>query len=165
MRMTRKILELSGIGSGRLHLEWVSSAEAQRFAEVATHVTESVRSLGKLETDSLGLQLNAAEKTLNGENMRWMVGKENTLIKKGDVYGRKWDQEKLEAAIDSSLEREYHKNLIYCAIKDGYTSVRDISQKIGLELKRISYLLADMEKTSMVSFKGMEDKKPVFAAI
>jgi hypothetical protein len=43
--------------------------------------------------------------------------------------------------------------------------VRDIHNKIGLDLKRISYLLADMENRNIVEFVGMEESKPVFAAL
>ena len=39
------------------------------------------------------------------------------------------------------------------------------SEKTGIEILRISYLLADMERISMVEFTGMEDSKPVFAAL
>jgi predicted transcriptional regulator len=81
------------------------------------------------------------------------------------VYGRKWDTETYESVLDAVLKREYQKNLIYQAIKDGSTSVRDINEKIGLDLKRISYLLADLEKTNKVEFAGMEDSKPVFAVL
>jgi len=31
---------------GRLHLEWISSAEAQKFAQVVTDFTEKIRVLG-----------------------------------------------------------------------------------------------------------------------
>jgi F420-non-reducing hydrogenase iron-sulfur subunit len=31
---------------GRLHLEWISSAEAQKFARVITEFTEKIRMLG-----------------------------------------------------------------------------------------------------------------------
>ena len=103
--------------------------------------------------------------TLGGEALRWLVGKEVKLTASGDVYGRKWDTERYESVIDAILEREYHKNLIYQAVKEGCTSVRDISKTIGLELMEISYLLADLEKTNMIEFTGMEDRKPVFAAL
>jgi predicted transcriptional regulator len=93
------------------------------------------------------------------------VGKEITITSKGDVYGRKWDVESFETILDAVLEREYQKNLIYQAVKEGYTSVRDINQKIGLDLKRISYLLADLEKTNKVEFTGMKDRIPVFAVL
>jgi F420-non-reducing hydrogenase iron-sulfur subunit len=40
------VLEENGIDPRRFALEWVSSAEAPRFAEVVTRFTETIRSLG-----------------------------------------------------------------------------------------------------------------------
>ncbi len=165
MLLTQKLLDIAGIGKDRLHFAWVSSAEAQRFVEVATNVTDSVKSLGKLDSSELDLQLTAAEMTMKGETLRWLVGKEIKITTKGDVYGRQWDVEKYEKVLFDMLEREYQKNLIYLAIKHDCTNVRAISEKTGLEILRISYLLADMERISMVEFAGMEDSKPVFAAL
>ncbi len=143
----------------------MSSAEAQRFVEIVTQTTESIKAQGKFDSDAFASELAAAEKTLAGETLRWMVGKEIKITAKGDVYGRKWDVDSYETILDSVLEREYQKNLIYQAVKEGYTSVRDISEKIGLELGRISYLLADLEKTNKVEFTGMKDRIPVFAVL
>ena len=42
------VLKDFGIDSERFAIEWVSSAEAPRFAEVVTRFTETVRSLGPL---------------------------------------------------------------------------------------------------------------------
>ncbi len=102
--------------------------------------------------------------TFQNEMLRWMVGKEVKITKDGDVYGRTWSMQKYESILVSVLQREYYKNLIYLAIKDGFTSVREIHKKIGLDLVRISRLIADMEKTNRVEFTGMEDRVPVFAA-
>jgi len=44
--MTRKLVEMLGIESARLRLEWISSAEGTRFAEVAREFTEQIKSLG-----------------------------------------------------------------------------------------------------------------------
>ncbi len=133
--------------------------------EIVTQTTESIKAQGKFDSDAFASELAAAEKTLAGETLRWMVGKEIKITAKGDVYGRKWDVDSYETILDSVLEREYQKNLIYQAVKEGYTSVRDISEKIGLELGRISYLLADLEKTNKVEFTGMKDRIPVFAVL
>ena len=163
--MTQNLLEIAGIGRDRLHLAWVSSAEAQRFVEVTTQATAVTQSLGKFDPEAFALELSAAEMTLGGEAMRWLVGKEVKLTTQGDVYGRKWDREQYEAVIDGLLEREFHKNLIYQAVKAGFTSIRDICKRVGLELKWASCLMADLEKAKMVEFRGMEDRKPVFAAL
>lgn len=43
---TTRLLELLGIETGRLRLEWVSAAEGARFAHIMTEFTEQVRALG-----------------------------------------------------------------------------------------------------------------------
>ena len=159
------MLDIAGVGKERLYLAWISSAEAQRFVEIVTDVTESLKNQGKFDPDSFISELDAAEITLTSETLRWLVGKEVTITTHGDVYGRNWDKESFEAILDSALEREYQMNLILQAIKEGCKSVRDISSKIGINLLRVSYLLADMEKRSIVEFTGMEDSKPVFIAM
>jgi hypothetical protein len=163
--MTQKLLKLSGIGENRLHLAWLSSAEAQRFVDITTGVIDQVKAQGQFDAEQFSLELAAAEETLKAEALRWMVGKEVKLLARGDVYGRKWEKENFEKILDDVLEREYHKQLIRQAIIADFTSVRAISRRIGLGLKRISYLLADMEKTNMVEFKGHTECVPVFGAL
>ena len=46
----RSLLGYAGIEPGRLLLTWVSSSEANRFAEVVQEFTEWVRKMGPLET-------------------------------------------------------------------------------------------------------------------
>ena len=41
----QELLQFMGMGE-RLHLEWISSAEAQKFVQVVTDFTEKIRSLG-----------------------------------------------------------------------------------------------------------------------
>ena len=41
----QELLEFMGLG-GRLHLAWISSAEAQKFARVVADFTEHIRALG-----------------------------------------------------------------------------------------------------------------------
>ena len=45
-RMTMELVEILGIEPARLRLEWISSAEGGRFAEVAREFTKQVKSLG-----------------------------------------------------------------------------------------------------------------------
>lgn len=163
--MTQKLLKISGIGENRLHLAWLSSAEAQRFVDISTAVINSISEQGKFEPAMFELELDAVEETLKSETIRWMVGKEVKILTKGDIYGRKWEKQRFESVLDSVLEREYKIRLIRQAIIAGFTSVRGISGRIGIDMKQISYLLADMEKTSMVEFKGHENSIPVFGAL
>jgi len=44
--MTQELVKILGIDLGRVRLEWISSAEGTRFAEVAREFTDQIRSLG-----------------------------------------------------------------------------------------------------------------------
>ncbi len=44
--MTQELVKILGIEPARLRLEWISSAEGVRFAEVATEFTAQIKSLG-----------------------------------------------------------------------------------------------------------------------
>jgi predicted Rossmann fold nucleotide-binding protein DprA/Smf involved in DNA uptake len=133
--------------------------------EIVTHVTASIKSQGKFDPATLELELDAAEMTLDGETARWMISKQIKTTSKGDIYGRQWDVSRYEGILDSVMEREYHKNLIYLAMKQGLTSIEDISNRIGLDLQLISHLVSDLEKTGRVKFTGMTERIPAFAAI
>ncbi len=41
----QELLKFVGL-EGRLHLEWISSAEAQKFVQVVTDFTEKIREMG-----------------------------------------------------------------------------------------------------------------------
>jgi F420-non-reducing hydrogenase iron-sulfur subunit len=45
-RMTQELVNILGIEPDRLRLEWISSAEGGRFAEIAREFTGQVKSLG-----------------------------------------------------------------------------------------------------------------------
>ena len=44
--MTRELIEILGLDPARMRLEWMSSAEGNRFAEVARDFTQQVKALG-----------------------------------------------------------------------------------------------------------------------
>ena len=69
MTFLKELLPFMGLG-GRLRLEWISSAEAQKFVKVVTEFTEQIRNLGpnplaknygdSLESLELAPELSAA---------------------------------------------------------------------------------------------------------
>ena len=44
--MTKELVRILGFEPDRLRLEWISSAEGTKFAEVARDFTEQIKSLG-----------------------------------------------------------------------------------------------------------------------
>jgi len=56
----QELLVFMGL-EGRLHLEWISSAEAQKFAQVVTEFTEKIRQLGPNPLEAYSAAANAAK--------------------------------------------------------------------------------------------------------
>ena len=44
--LLKKMLEQLGVEDGRVHLDWVSAAEGDRFASIVNEMTEKVKALG-----------------------------------------------------------------------------------------------------------------------
>ena len=44
--LMHRLLEFTGVESGRLYVDWVSASEGKKFADVVTTFTEQVRALG-----------------------------------------------------------------------------------------------------------------------
>ncbi|MGC9307285.1 MAG: hydrogenase iron-sulfur subunit [Thermoplasmatota archaeon] len=51
--LLHRMLEDMGINPRRLRLEWISSAEGGKFAEVMREMTEDIRELGPLDLDGI----------------------------------------------------------------------------------------------------------------
>ena len=51
----QEMLKFIGL-EGRLHLEWISSAESQKFVDVVTDFTEKIRTLGPNPLSTRGIR-------------------------------------------------------------------------------------------------------------
>ncbi len=52
MRFMQELLGFVGV-EGRLHLEWISSAEAQKFADTITNFTEKIQAMGPNQMNTM----------------------------------------------------------------------------------------------------------------
>jgi F420-non-reducing hydrogenase iron-sulfur subunit len=58
LTFVQELLAFMGL-KGRVHLEWISSAEAQKFVQVVTDFTEKIRFLGPNPLNSYAHALRA----------------------------------------------------------------------------------------------------------
>ena len=69
MPLLRNLLGYAGIHPDRLVLDWVSSAEAPKFAKVATEFTDTVRTLGPIERDVIAAEIGKHRKIVHRASM------------------------------------------------------------------------------------------------
>ena len=75
----QELLAFMGL-RGRVHLEWISSAEAQKFVQVVTDFTEKIRSLGPNPLTRFAFGDPAADPNLVGQ---WEAMQADTIANNG----------------------------------------------------------------------------------
>ncbi len=144
IHLTQKLFEMAGVGSGRILLDWVSAGEGERFAQVVRQFVEKTKQLGPFVLDSETKEkLHAIRASLDGEKIRWMVGKGPELLEKENVYGERLPGQKIEAVVEGTIRDEFIKNRIILLVESKPLAAAEISNRLNLRLKdTLSYLVS-----------------------
>lgn len=160
IHLTRKLLEMAGIGSERLLLDWVSAGEGERFSQVVREFVEKIRGLGPFSLDEeMKERLNAVRASLEGEKIRWMIGKGPELMEKENVYHERLPKERLNEAIESTIRDEFLKNRILVLIESKSMAAREISHKLNLKLNETLNYLVSLLGEGKIGFDPSEEGK------
>jgi len=169
--LTRHLAEKAGLEPGRLNLEWVSASEGQRFANLVREFTEQVRVLGPspVSGDSpdpaLQLNLNAAKAAAEGFRLRALVGKEEKLVTEGNIYGEEVSQEEWDQMMTEAVETEFTRHRIHLALKEHPTSVKALSERLGLPSKEILEHVVALRQRGMVDIQEIRGSSPIYMAL
>ncbi len=160
MTLTRKLLDMAAIGSERLLLDWVSAGEGERFSQVVRQFIEKIRGLGPFPLDQdMKERLQAVRASLEGEKIRWMVGKGPELMEKENVYQEHLSRERLDAVIEETIRDELMKNRIIALIESKPLAATEISQTLSLKLKETLTYLISLVGEGKIGFDPSEEGK------
>ncbi len=160
INLTRKLLDMAEIGSERLLLDWVSAGEGERFSQVVRQFVQKIQGLGPFSLDQgTKERLQAVKASLEGEKIRWMVGKGPELMEKENVYHEQLSKEKLEATIEATIRDELVKNRILGLVEVKPLAAAEISQTLSLKLNETLNYLVSLVGEGKVGFDPSEEGK------
>ncbi len=160
INLTRKLLEMAGIGSERLLLDWVSAGEGERFSQVVRQFVEKIKGLGPFSLDEeMKGKLRAVRASLEGEKIRWMIGKGPELMEKENVYHERLSKERINEAIESTIRDEFLKNRILALIESKSMGAKEISQTLNLKLNETLNYLVSLVGEGKIGFDPAEEGK------
>jgi hypothetical protein len=163
INLTRKLLNMAGIDSERLLLDWVSAGEGERFSQVVRQFIEKIRNLGPLPlNEEMNGKLHAVKASLEGEKIRWMVGKGPELMEKENVYGEHVSREKLDELIEATIRDELIKNRIIQLVEIKPITAAEITQTLNLKLKDTLSYLVSLVGEGKIGFHPSEEKVPKY---
>jgi F420-non-reducing hydrogenase iron-sulfur subunit len=158
--LTRKLFEMAGIESGRILLDWVSAGEGERFAQVVRQFVEKMKQLGPFDLNPEAKErLRAIGASLEGEKIRWMVGKGPELLEKENVYGERVSQERIQEVIEGTIRDEFIKNRIMLLVGSKPLAAAEISKTLNLQLKDTLPYLVSLVGEGRIGFDPSEEGK------
>lgn len=170
MKYVVRAIEKSKIPVQRFKYKWISASEGKLFAETVTEFTEELKKLGPISKEVIDDvptmdKISAAEDEFLDFTVRWMIGKERTLLDEGNVYGEKLDPDHLTRIVSEVVDTRYLKFLILRVIKDTPLSVADLSEKLGIEHREIFDCLMQLKNEGSVNVVGFKEDYPVFQVV
>jgi len=165
MEVVKRLLDLSCIGGERLCVRWVSAAEGKLFAEYVTQFTELTRNLGPFDPAQHEMELEAVETALTSRRLRWLMGMELSLTRKGNVYGESVPEERYKKLLQQATAEEYQRALVSEAIKREPLSVREIAFLTGLPVYTVSLELGELERHHQAEIQSYQGTTPQFVHV
>lgn len=169
--LTKRLLKEAGFDPERLHLEWVSASEGERFSKVITEFTNRIRSLGPnpvsgpTPDQKIKEKLESAEQAALEFRLRALVGKEYKIINEGNVYGETKTEEEWNVMFDEAVTNEYiRKRILYLTGKDAY-SVLDLSKELNQPTDKVLEHIVYLRKNNMVAMDRIDGTTPKYVSL
>lgn len=161
MNRVKNLLEIAGISSQRLYLDWVSAAEGIRFAHIVNSFVEQIRQEGPLSLDDhLRQRLEAAKMTVEKERVRWLMGNERNLIEKGSVFDKKLSYSEFDTLLNETLREEFFKSWLLLNLDGKPTSAKELAVISGLQVREVFTYLVDLMEEGEISIHSFEGRTP-----
>jgi coenzyme F420-reducing hydrogenase delta subunit len=167
-----------GLYADRFMLDWVSAGEGERFASLVSSFTDRVRALGPLGTElasfvdkgddlehELQLRLAAATRVVAGERVRWLMGRKQELLDKGDVYGRPISVEQFDALLESSVDDEYLRSRLLLLTTERPLSVVEMADEIGMTPRQVLPHVMALEQNGLIAMVEIKGRTPTYQGI
>jgi len=162
--LLERLVEKTGLKKGRVMLEWVSASEGQKFADVVTSFIGKIKEMGPTPATTdpeIRLNLKAAQAAAEAYRLRALVGKEEQLEKKGNVYGDKLSQEELDTIMGEAVELEYTRNKIKLLLKEPM-SVKELAKRLGIDSKNVLGHIVALRQRGWVDLHEVRDHTPLY---
>jgi F420-non-reducing hydrogenase iron-sulfur subunit len=152
---------------GRFDYQWVSASEGQRFADVVTEFTDTVRGLGPSPVprdDAMAFRLRAAQREMGDFRLRWLIGRQRQILEEGDVYGQERSAEEWDEMMTKVLRDQFIRSQIIERTKESPASVEDMAEVIEADTVEIFRHVQRLRGQGRVIMSGHRDQSPLYKA-
>ncbi|MFH1624209.1 MAG: ArsR family transcriptional regulator [Pseudomonadota bacterium] len=106
--------------------------------------------------------LEAAKAAVEGEKLRWIIGKKTEFIDKGNRYGETFTRHEIDRLLDGLLVEEILVKEIQLLLQEGPLSVKQISEKLSLPPSKVLRHITALRRKGIVGLESIEGTSPLY---
>lgn len=108
--------------------------------------------------------MEAAEMTLKGERVRWLVGKQEMLTEKENVFGERLQKGRYQFIVSKAASTEYARNALLANL-DKPRTVHDLNGLTGMPKREIVENIIALLRWRKIDIVGHKGRSPTYIAL
>jgi F420-non-reducing hydrogenase iron-sulfur subunit len=172
IEITQKLFDYIGVNKDRLAFRQCSSGEASVFVNLVSEFDAKIKELGPIGQggDSLNApeifeKLKLADAVLDGEKIRWVIGKRTPFLESGNMYGEIFTNHEFNRAIDMIIVEETEVQAILNQLKDGARSVMGLAEDLAIPSERVFRYVTALLRKEMIRLENVEERMPFYGLV
>lgn len=110
-------------------------------------------------------RIRAALRTVDGERVRWLLGKKGALITTGNVFGEAVSEPRYDVIVQKAAAVELERNLLLQEMDEGPRSVHELHDATGIAKPEIVRHIIALKRWRLVEQVGMKGQSPQYMAV
>lgn len=109
-------------------------------------------------------RVRAALRTLEGERIRWLLGKKGSLTTTGNVFGEVITGPRYDFIVQKAAAVELERNLLLQEMEEGPRTVHELHDATGIAKPEIVRHVIALKRWRLVEQVGMKGQSPQYMA-
>lgn len=110
-------------------------------------------------------RIRAALRTVDGERVRWLLGKKGSLTTTGNVFGEVVTEPRYDFIVQKAAAVELERNLLLQEMEEGPRTVHELHDATGIAKPEIVKHIIALKKWRLVEQVGMKGQSPQYLAV
>jgi len=110
-------------------------------------------------------RVRAALRTLEGERVRWLLGKKGSLTTAGNVFGEVITEPRYDFIVQKAAAVELERNLLLQEMEEGPKTVHELHELTGIAKPEIVRHVIALKRWRLVEQVGIKGQSPQYMAV
>ena len=119
----------------------------------------------KKAKEKIGKAFDIIDMTLLDEDIKWLVGREWTLVTVENAYGEIYDEKAFQRIIEDRVKQQYLISQIMYLTKEKPMTTIEIAKKLNKPTDEIFSALVEMERKENVKLVDFVDRIPRYQTV